>query len=268
MAGCVTAALIGAGCGSSTPIGALFPTAYASTINAKSAKVTIAADIKTPKGAVTSTGSGAIDWGAHQAQLTENTSVPGAAAPASVTEVIDGTDLYVQLPPAARSALGNKPWFKVSLAQFEGQQGGSQDPSQILSVLNAKSSSVTKIGTEQVGGVSTTHYRAQVDPTKAAPNAGPAARKLLAQLPALTGSPTLPIDVWIDGTGKARQLRYSLTLNKPPAAAPPTASQAFPETTTITLGLSDYGTPVQVNVPPPDQVSTQTLPGLSGSQGA
>jgi hypothetical protein len=254
--------MIGAGCGSSTPIGSLFPKAYAATINAKSAKVTIAADIRTPKGAVTSTGSGGFDWGDRQGQLTQSTAVPGTGS-VSVTEVIDGTDLYVEVPAAARSAVG-KPWVKVSLAQLEGSPG-AQDPTQILSVLNAQSTSVTKVGTEQIGGVGTTHYRAQVDLTKSAPNAGPAAQRLLTQLPALTGSSTLPMDVWIDGTGKPRQLRFSLTLNKPPAGASPAAAQAFPETTTVTLGLSDYGTPVHVTVPPPDQVSTQSLPGLTGN---
>lgn len=266
--GCLTVAMIGTACGSSTPIGSLFPSAYAATINAKSAKITIAADIKTPQATATSTGSGVVEWGNRQGQLTENTVVPGRA-PVSVTEVIDGTDIYVQLPAAARPALGGKPWIKVSIAQFGGSQSGATDPSQILSVLNARSSSVAKVGTEQIGGVDTTHYRAFVDLSKAAPGASPAAQKLLTQLPALTGSSTLPLDVWIDGSGKPRQMRFSITLNKPPAGATPAASQGFPETTTITLGVSDYGTPVHVTVPPPDQVSTQSVPGLTGSaQGA
>lgn len=240
LVGCVTAAMLATGCGSSTPIGSLFPAAYASTINAKSAKITIAADVKTPKGELTATGSGGIDWGNRQAQLMETTIVPGST-PVSTTEVIDGSDLYVAVPPSARAALGGKPWIKVSLAQFEGSQRGAQDPSQILSVLNAQSSSVTKVGTEPVGGVATTHYRAQVNLAKGVPGASPAAQKLLAQLPALTGSSTLPIDVWIDSAGKPRQLRYSVTLNAPPAGASPSASQAFPETTTVTLGRATTG---------------------------
>ena len=119
LAVCAMAAMIGAGCGSSTPIGALFPAAYGATINAKSAKLTISVNIKTPKGAVTSSGSGGIDWGTHQAQVMQSVTVPGAA-PVSTNEVIDGTDLYVAIPPAARSKEGGKSWIKVSLAQFQG----------------------------------------------------------------------------------------------------------------------------------------------------
>jgi hypothetical protein len=256
--------VIAAGCGSSTPVGALFPQAYAATMNAKSAKLTMAFEIKTPKGTVTSTGSGAADWGNRRTQLTQTISAPGAA-PVSVSDVSDGTDFYIQVPPAARPALGGKPWVKLSFAQFVGSRGNSEDPSQILAVLNAQSSSVTKVGTEQIAGVRTTHYRAQLDLSKVAPGAGPAGQKLLAQLPALTGSSTLPVDVWIDATGKPRQLVYSATLKQPPAGASPAASQAFPETTTITLDLSDYGTPVHVTLPPADQVSSQSLPALTGS---
>jgi hypothetical protein len=258
------AGVMGAGCGSSTPVGALFPHAYAATINAKSAKITTAFDVRTAKGTLTSTGSGVADWGQRRTQVTQTVTTPGRA-PVSVSEVSDGTDVYLQVPLAARPALGGKPWVRVSLAPYVGSQGGTEDPSQILSVLNAQSSSVTKLGSDEIGGVRTVHYRAQLDPTKVAPGAGPAARQMLAQLPALTGSSTLPVDVWIDGTGKARQLRYSLTLNHPPAGASPAAGQAFPETVTMTLGLSDYGVPVQVTLPPADQVSTQSLPGLPGS---
>jgi hypothetical protein len=86
-------------------------------------------------------------------------------------ELVDGTTVYVKLPPAIASKLpGGRPWMKVDLANASGIPGFSSltnnpvssDPSQFLSYLRATSGHVSKLGTEVVNGVQTTHYHATI----------------------------------------------------------------------------------------------------------
>ena len=240
--------------------GAVLTTAYDEAVAAKSARMTLSATVTTPAQTVTTSGSGIFDWGRRLGQLTFT--IPLQAQSTSITAVLDATTVYVQVPGAARSAVGGKPWLKFDISGLG--SSGSDDPAQTLAVLEASSTSTQDLGPATVGGVATTHYQAQVDPAKAAAKASPAAQKLIAQLPALTGGATFPVDVWVDAHGLPRQLGYVITIQKAPAGSATAAAQAFPETVRVTMGLSDYGTPVTVTVPPADQVSTQSLPGLTG----
>lgn len=269
VAAAATVAVIVTGCGSSGstsatnaagPAGeqAVLSTAYRRVVSAKSAKMNLNVSVNSAGKATVVTGSGAFDWARRLGQMT----VQPAGQPTSLTEILDGSALYIQVPGPAAAQLG-KPWLKLDLSGTS-TSGAYNDPAQTLAVLESSSSGVTNLGPQVIGGVPTTHYRAQVDPTKAAANAPASAKKLLAQLPALTGGATFPVDAWIDAQGRPRQVSYTITLQKPPAGSPPAAAQAFPETTAMTMDLSDYGTPVNVTVPPPDQVSTQTIPGLTG----
>lgn len=258
----VAVAMAAVGCGSSTPAGSIFPKAYGATVGAKTAKLDLNIDVTTRQGHLTSTASGVISFPGRLARLDQTTNVGSRSVP--TTEIVDGSDLYVQIPAAAQARLGGKPWLKVSIAQYQSASSGSRDPSQTLSLLEADSSSVTKVGTEKIDGVATTHYRAQVDTAKASARASAAGKRLLSELGSLSGSSTLPVDAWIDHHGMLRQLSYSVTLQHPPAGTPALAGPAFPVTTRVVLGLSHFGTPVTVSPPPADQVSTQSLSSLTG----
>jgi hypothetical protein len=234
-------------------------TAYSRAVAARSARMNLNVSVTLPSKQTTLTGSGAYDWGQRLGQLTLQAPVGGQTA--TLTEILDGSSVYIQLPPTAAAQAG-KPWVRVDLSGLS-QSGATSDPSQTLAVLEGSSDSVTDLGRQVIGGVQTTHYRAQVDPSKAAASAPAAARQALSQLPTLTGGSTIPVDTWIDAQGLPRQISYTVTLRQPPAGSPPAAAQAFPETTAATMDLSDYGVPVSVAPPPPDQVATQSLPGFS-----
>jgi len=139
-------------------------------------------------------------------------------------ELVDGTTIYVKLPPAIAIKLpGGRPWMKVDLAKASGIRGFSSlannpvssDPSQFLSYLRATSGHVSKQGTEVVNGIQTTHYHATINLDRV-PDALPSgsrkgAKQAVSSIEQLTGLKQLPVDAWIDSkqpdSADADQLR-------------------------------------------------------------
>jgi len=164
----------------------------------------------------------------------------------TLTARVVGTDEYIQ-----RSATS---WAKLDLAAFEQTLGVSSeglvgtDPSQLLNFL-LSAGSVTRVGTETIRGVSTTHYSAVAQLSRVAA-ASPAAQRAAAAsevklLERLTGGKTLPIDAWIDDQQRVRQVRITL-----PSVC--TKQGTFHET--VTLDYFAYGPQPSVSAPPESQV--------------
>jgi len=92
---------------------------------------------------------------------------------------------------------------------------------------------VTKVGTETLGGVETTHYTATLDPAKI-PNG--------ARLQKLTGASYQPVDVWIDSDDHVRRLHMAYSMSGSAAAGVGMSNE-------MTMTFSDYGKNVDVSVP-------------------
>jgi hypothetical protein len=126
----------------------------------------------------------------------------------------------------------------------------SSNPSQMLNYLRAASSSVVSAGRERVGGVETTHYRAQLDLSKvpdAVPSADRAAvQHALSAMEQQLNVSTIPVDVWIDAHHLVRPILMSFSGN----AAGQTLTQ------TIEMDVFDYGPQPRPTLPPADQVAT------------
>jgi LppX/LprAFG-like lipoprotein len=186
------------------------------------------------------TGTGDFDTKRHLGSLHVDLNAGGINA--TLDEVLDGNILYVKSPLLAAAIPHGKTWFKVDLAKA-GKAGGvdlsqltAQDPAQALNYLRSLKGA-TKIGTEQVGGTSTTHYRAQVDTAK-----------LSAAAAAQVGDATY--DVWVGDDGYIHRVRVTTTSGAK---------------VTATSDLSDFGTAVKVKVPSAAQsYATTKIPGLGG----
>ncbi len=138
------------------------------------------------------------------------------------TEVFSGLTFYMRaagLPQLTRLT-GGKQWLKFDMSRMLGAMGlGSlptgTDPSQFVDFLRAVSSSTTKVGSETVRGVSTTHYRAVVDlnryPKLVSSSQRAAAARSVTTLESALGAHTLPMDAWIDGNSLVRRLGLSFT---------------------------------------------------------
>lgn len=220
-----------------------------------------------PIGPLHFTADGVSDNASHSADMTMDLSsiatLAGQAGGADQWKahlILDGSGsspvLYLQLP-ALDKYLNGKTWVKADLAAMAQKAGtsitqllqtaGNQDPTKALQMLESVGN-VTKVGTETIDGVDTTHYSGTIDVKKVAALLG-AQAKALDQAKVTS----IPIDVWIGSDGLVRRMHEHLTYGANGANA----------TTDLTVDLSDFGVKTSIQAPPADQtVDVSTLKGI------
>lgn len=241
-----------AGCGSSKSSSSQPKTVSTDLVSAAAAKSlepgSVEADFNVSGAGVKGTGSGVFDTGSNRSgQLTMKVNVRGAPVP--IDSIIAGNVLYLRSQAFAQLGLsGDKQWVKLDLARLAQQRGldlssltnTSPTPDSALAYLRG-TTKVEDLGSEKVDGVDTTHYRARVDLERAAARSKGAERASLRRVIRSTGAKKIPIDLWVDGKGLIRRLRY---------AQPAGGGRAIK----ITMNLHDYGAPVSIHPPPSDSV--------------
>jgi hypothetical protein len=165
------------------------------------------------------------------------------------SEILVGDQLYMKMP--ALAARSGKPWIGISLDKLKESSGldpkamqdqGSQgDPTVNAKMLTA-SKDVRSVGTETVGGVSTTHYRGtfamQEALAKLSGEQRAEAQKSLGQ----SGIDKMTFDLWVDG----QQLPRKMSM-----ATPPGAKLDIKMTMTYTA----FNAPLSITAPPKSQVA-------------
>ena len=187
-------------------------------------------------------GEGAMDE--HGGEGTMSMTIAGQ----QVDEIFKNPYVYMRLPAEASALSAGKPWVRANLDTYSQalgapdpfQQGGA--PTRMLSMLD-HGGQVSELGSESVRGVSTTHYHALVDFAKYAASA-PAGERATMQryartLERLTGSSSLPIDVWLDAQGRVR--RFSIRIQ--------VCTRAGTVSETVGMELFDFGAHPAVDVP-------------------
>jgi hypothetical protein len=168
-----------------------------------------------------------------------------------------GAVVYLNLPVLSKVLPGGKPWIKMDLNAI-GKQAGldlsqltqfSSDPSRMVDWLRTVSGKVDTIGTEQLDGVETTHYRANVDLSKY-PDLVPAdqreaVRHAIDQLTKAAHLSSFPVHVWVGKDGLVRQVRAVLTETVQGQTMNVVTSERF----------YDFGAPVDIQLPSADQVT-------------
>ncbi len=265
----VSALFAACGGASTSPAAAAVREAPKKTTDARTSRMDVAIDRPPAAGQASSVlhMSGEVDFAGRRSHMVIDLSQLGLPG-GPVDTVYDNTVVYTKLPPALVPGLpAGKQWIKVDLAtagQSVGagtlSQAQSGDPGQALNYLTGTSGTVTRVGDEDVRATPTTHYKTVVDLNKAADRSPGSAQAIKATVK-LLGTSKLPTDVWIDAQGRLRQLRYTADLTRSKATS---TSVGVPSSLTVTLNLFDFGVPVQVAVPPADQVvdlNTITGPG-------
>ena len=211
--------------GSSSALAAVEAAAL-KTANAGSEHVTLTASATTSGQNISLTGNGAFDTKNRRGSM--HVDVSAGSITAALDEVLVGTSAYIRSPLLTATLPHGKKWLKIDLAKAGKAAGfnlsllASQDPGQALSYLRTLKS-VTVVGKETVGGVSTTHYHA------VAPG-------------------STSYDAWVGDDGYVHQVRVVTT----------TGAKV-----TATTGLSNFGAAVSVTVPPAAQsYATNSIPGL------
>lgn len=229
--------------------------AYERTAEAESARMTIKMNVAAAGKRITSDGEGVLD-------LAEGDSVMTITAQDRTIEqrVVDRV-LYQQVQ--GQKTPGGKPWIKIDLEKVAAQQGlGDQqigDPARTAAYAKAiTDQDVTKVGTEKVGGVNTTHYKVSVDVSKL-----PGGERMSQQL-----GPTLPMQIWLDDEGRLRRQQIDMTVKAPASASakPEGSASAQQLKMSTVMQFSDFGVEVNAEAPPADQVADMTDKALQGSR--
>jgi hypothetical protein len=237
-----------AGCGAGNSVkNAVDPVAQAATKTASAGTVQVsmtgkvsAAGIEVPLA-----GKGAFDLKGKRGHFDVTTTVPGKGA-VDVQEIMNGLVLYMRSDALTSSLPGGKHWIKLDLQKLGKQQGidlgslqqlgGGTDPTQFLTYLQ-KAGHVEKVGSEDLNGTPTTHYKATIDLDKLASSNSSAADSVK-QLEKLTGTKSLPSDIWIDGSGRVRRQTVSYKMTSP-----------APASVDFTINYERFGVPVDASAP-------------------
>ncbi|MET9861876.1 LppX_LprAFG lipoprotein [Streptomyces smyrnaeus] len=166
--------------------------------------------------------------------------------------VVDQT-LYQQLPKKAASQLPDgKSWMKVDLEEIKTRGGaggtGLNNPADSLGYTEALSEKdVKKLGTKQIDGTKTTHYRVHLDLGELAKGDAAQQKKLRKRL-----GDDVPVELWIDDEGVTRRQQVALT------AQPSGTEGGEKQKVKTTIELSDFGTEVDVQPPPAEKTADMT----------
>ncbi len=238
--------------------------------DAGSSKVafTITTQVPQQEGPITLTGEGAFDYAGKKGQLTYDFgdllgSLGQSGSNEPVEIILDGNVFYMKFGLLSGLIPGGKPWIKFDLASIASDQGidlsqlgsvNQGDPSQTLEYLRA-SGSVEEVGTEEIRGVETTHYKGVIDLDQVAELAPEATREQIRQsveqLKEQAGVSELPVEVWVDGDGLPAKVQYSFA----GSIVAPGTEGAEDVSTIFSMDLYDWGTDVTVEPPPASEVT-------------
>ena len=173
--------------------------------------------------------------------------------------IMDGQVVYLHFPLIAKELPDGKTWIKGDADDFSqtGTAGLDQfgsfsgmDPRDVFGFLKAVSGSIEVVGSEEVRGVPTSHYRTTLDPAKLTDLVPAEQRKTLSgvdEAARQAGLTELPLDVWIDADQRIRKLSIELDAKMPGSTESVQGS--------LVVELYDYGVPLELDLPPADQVA-------------
>lgn len=211
------------------------------TVAAGSEHVRLATTVDTGSQGLSLSGAGDFNTKKRVGSLHGTFALAGVQS--SLDEVSSGSTIYVHSPLFATFLPRGKTWLSVDVGAATSIFGPAassllaQDPSSIIGELKALAS-VKDVGSEEVGGAKTTHYRGTLDASK------------------LLGA-SVPVAVWVSADGYVRKLQLTAS----------SGSSTQHVKTAVTMSFSNYGKTVHVSTPPASAVvdaSKLSIPGLGG----
>jgi hypothetical protein len=209
------------------------------------------------------TGEAEIDFTSERAHMTMEMAGEGASLAAvggqSFEVISDGFTMYMKFPMLSELIPGTKEWIKVDLQAVGEDVGidfsqlsqlGGTDPSQQLAYLEGMAD-VEKVGTEEVRGVSTTHYTGVVDFEALEEMAPDEAVESIRNLREMSGIDEAPMEVWLDDDGLPRRVNMEFTYD--PSDDAPAGTPTG--TMTMLLEYFDYGADIDIELPDDSDVT-------------
>lgn len=263
------AVLVAGACGEQRSASEVVLASASKSAQATSSKVAFDVTIQgvtgLPGGGFTSTGEGAFDYARNQGAFTMTVPPVAGVDLGRIDAVSTGTTVYQKFPPQLAGLIG-KPWAKLDLAAAGSalgidissiSQASSSDPEQVFLFLRGSGQDMAEVGEEELRGTDVTHYKGNLDLAKAAASAPPEQQKALQQVAQLFAQP-IPAEIWVDGDDQVRKVSYVVDLsrlNLPAEARAAVGSEQLTGTMSVSIEFFEFGAPVTVTVPPPDQVA-------------
>ncbi|HXY42911.1 MAG TPA: hypothetical protein VEH29_01870 [Acidimicrobiales bacterium] len=221
-----------------------------STLTGRTADVTLSLTGTVGSSAITSSGSGSIDFTQNAMQM--DMLLESAGQQETVNEIYVGGTIYEAVPGMERVTPG-KSWISLDMAAIAHAGGNGStdglasetDPTTMLRLLSEEGNSVVALGPSTVDGTAVQGFSVSVSPSKlrsdlAAANLPSWMRQALSYL----NFEALNFKVYVDGQGLLQSESVSTSLSVG------STSMSLAET----LEFSDYGTPVTVAAPPASEV--------------
>jgi hypothetical protein len=225
--------------------------ALVSSVDMKSAAFDLSENVSSGTTTITVTGNGACTFVSVDCQMSMN--FGGAlAADGAVTAVFANSVMYMKFNGAIANSLPT-PWvslpLNISKIRASSGLGSSSSPLALLSLLAQKGAVVTNDGAVTVDGNSLTQYTVTASSAVGQNLASGTFKDLPTWMTtqahgASAGPFTMTVDV--NGSGELASLQMTTT-----ASASGTMT-----TVSVTETMSDYGVPVDVSIPPANQVTS------------
>ena len=210
-----------------------------------------------------------MDIGAMFEQLAAGTGeeIPVELGDGVMEMVSDGDTIYMRSSLFEMFA-GTRGWLSMSAedlgvdAESLGLGAATSDPTKILEALRGVTGEPEVVGQEEVDGVATTHYRATMslaDAVAEVPERHRAEVEAALEQLGEVGDAEMPVDVWIDGDDLPRRMTLDMGAAFGAIAGEDAAA-------TMTIDLFDYGQPVDIEIPSPDEVTpfSEVMGGVGG----
>jgi hypothetical protein len=256
---CALCAYGASGCGTETVGAEELAQAATTSERTNGFRVGLVGSLETAEGEFDMTGSGVMDMRGQRGDMTM------VIRGQKVRQVMDRYVMYMQMPQLEPALEDGKEWAKLDLNRYGKEMGvdigavqqpGSSDPRQMFNQLKAMSGEIEKVGTEEVRGVEATHYSGEVDIDRlhevVPADRREAARKSIERAKEISGIGDYPLDVWVDEDDQVRRMRMQMDMKV----------QGQDIAFDFTMDYFDYGTRVDVQVPPENEV--QDLTELAG----
>jgi hypothetical protein len=182
----------------------------------------------------------------------------GGAGDWKLEAIRDGDTVYVNFPLIAKKLPAGKTWIKGDASTLSEEDAGQlgqfgslagTDPRDVFGILKTISGSIESVGSDEIRGVETSHYRATIDMAKLGQLIPAEQQKSLGgidQAAKQAGLSEIPVDIWIDADQRVRKLSIDLDVEQPGTDARLKAALA--------VEFYDYGKPLELTLPPADQV--------------